>query len=79
MNKPPDQTANERTAAFIRGKLAEQRKTATDLAAHLGISRQAAARRLSGETVLNLDDCQLIGDWLGIPVNDLVQPGDSLR
>ena len=73
-----DQTANQRTAAFIRGKMAEQRKSATDLAGTLGISRQAAARRISGAVVLNLDDCQAIGDWLGIPIQQLVQPGDSL-
>jgi transcriptional regulator with XRE-family HTH domain len=77
MNKPPALTANQRTAAFIRGKLAERKLSATDLAEQLGISRQAATRRLNGETVLNLTDCQIISEWLEIPISQLVKSGDD--
>ena len=79
-NHPPPNgpyTANDRTAAFIRGKMAEQRKTATDLGARLDISRQAAGRRLSGETPLALEDLEAIAYWLGVPLRDLVQPGNG--
>lgn len=78
MNSPPKETANQRTAAFIRGKLAERKLTATDLAEQLGISRQAATRRLNAETTLDLTDCQIISEWLEIPIQKLVQPGNDL-
>ena len=70
-----EDTANERTAAFIRGKMAEQRKTATDLAEQLGLSRQAAGRRIGGGVALALDDLETIAGWLKIPIRELVQPG----
>jgi transcriptional regulator with XRE-family HTH domain len=77
-NHLPPGTANERTAAYIRGKMAEQRKTATDLAGQLGISRQAAGRRIDGTVTLSLDDCQAISEWLEIPIQNLVQPATDL-
>lgn len=79
-NHPPPNgpyTASERTAAFLRGKMAEQRKTATDLGERLGVSRQAAGRRMSGATVLALDDLETIAHWLNIPLRELVQPGNG--
>lgn len=77
-NHLPPGTANERTAAFIRGKMAEQRKTATDLAGILGISRQAAGRKIDGTVTLNLDACQIIAEWLDVPIQQLVQPATDL-
>lgn len=77
-NHPPPNgpfTANARTAAFIRGRMAEQRKTATDLGELLEISRQSASRRISGGAALVLHDLEIIAAWLHVPLRELIQPG----
>ena len=63
---------NARTAARIRGLMAEQKKSTAGLAGHLGISRQAAAKKVQGHTGLSVDDLEQIAGWLGVESKDLI-------
>lgn len=71
-HEPPGQTANQRTAARIRGKMAEQRLTFQDIGDCLGITRQAAGRRLTGETEWTVNDLEKIGRRLGTTAQELM-------
>lgn len=63
---------NQRTADVIRGKMAEQKKTTISLAETLGISRQAAGRKIGGKTAINMEDLAAIAEWLSIPPAEIV-------
>ncbi|UXE04773.1 helix-turn-helix DNA binding domain protein [Arthrobacter phage Shambre1] len=69
METPPP---NERAAAIIRGKMAEQRLSTQELSGKLGISRQAAGRRVGGKADLTVNDLFKIAGWLGCDPKDLL-------
>lgn len=77
---PPNQenpkvsSANTRAAAEIRGLMAAKRKTSKELAVTLGISQSSASRRMSGQSVLALDEVEVIADWLGVSVLRIIAP-----
>lgn len=59
-------------AAEVRAEMARQRKTGMDLAELLGCSQSSAARRMSGETPLSLNEVYAVARWLGVSVSALV-------
>ena len=75
---PPKQqerpTRNDATAAEIRALMAAKRKTTSDLAAILGVSRSTASRRLSGNITLDFQEVETIAHWLEVPYERLVTP-----
>lgn len=52
--------------------MGRQKKTITALAENLGISRQAAGRKTSGDTALTVDEVHAIAIWLGAHPVDLI-------
>lgn len=56
----------ERSASEVRAELAKQRRTATELAAVLGITPQTVGRRLSGETPFDVIELVSAAEWLGV-------------
>lgn len=71
---PPPQEGplSDRTAARIRGLMAEQKKTTQELGDALGISRQAAARKANGEVNFTVPDLEKIAAWLGKDPKELL-------
>lgn len=62
----PENTPAGRTAAFIRGQMAANRRTGRELAEVLEIGATAASRRLHGETPFSIDELGTVADWLGL-------------
>lgn len=52
--------------------MARQRRTSKELAEVLHCSQSSASRRMTGETVLDLDEIDAIVKWLGVDLEDLV-------
>lgn len=69
---PPGNTANDRAAANIRAAMASQKRTARELADHLGISRQSAGRRIGGGADLTVNECASIARWLAVPISAII-------
>lgn len=65
-------TASARVAANVRGELARQRRTQTDLSQALGRSQPYVSRRLSGRVAFGVDEVESIAGWLGVPVSTLI-------
>lgn len=63
---------NELVAAEARAEMARQRKTAAGLAARLRSSDRTAYRLLSGHRNINLDQLEVIADFIGIDPSLLV-------
>lgn len=69
---PPQEPLSDRTAARIRGLMAEQNRTSQELGDALGISRQAAARKLRGEVNFSVPDLEKIAAWLNKDPKELL-------
>ncbi|MCR4895197.1 MAG: helix-turn-helix domain-containing protein [Lachnospiraceae bacterium] len=54
--------------------------TQEDIAAEVGVSRQAVAKWESGETIPDLDKCKLLAELFGVSLDDLAnyEPEDNL-
>lgn len=52
--------------------MAAQKRTASELADHLQISRQSAGRRMGGGAELTVNECARIARWLAVPLHDIV-------
>lgn len=64
----------ERVAGEIRAEMARQRKKMTGLAQTLGISYATLHRRLANPPQsFRLDELELIADYLGITVPELLE------
>jgi transcriptional regulator with XRE-family HTH domain len=59
-------------AGEVRAEMGRQRKTGADLAQVLGVSKQAASRRLKEETEIGLDELEAIAGWLDVPFAQLL-------
>lgn len=59
--------------AAIRAEMGWRNLATRDLAAALRISPRAAARRLSGDVDISLNELSVIATWLGIAITDLVE------
>lgn len=59
-------------AGALRAELARRKLTSLDLARVLDTSQSSAARRLSGEVGLDLDELATIASWLGLPPTALL-------
>lgn len=55
----------------VRAELARQRRTILELSEGTGITLSTLRRRLDGVSALNLDELQLIADFLGIRPGEL--------
>ena len=65
-------------AANIRAELARRGLTQSDVAPHLGLTRQAVSRRLVGPTPFTLDQLYKIAELVGVPISVLIEPaGDE--
>lgn len=59
-------------AANIRAELARNRKTQSDLADHLGITRQALSQRLLGRVDFRMGEVTAAATFLGTTIATLV-------
>lgn len=64
-------------AAEIRGLMAKRRVTQEQLAAHMGVSQAAIARRLSGRVPFDVDDLDSIAKYFGVPVTSLYPAAEA--
>lgn len=64
-------------AAAVRAELARQQRTATDLAAVLGVTPHTAGRRLAGVTPFNVVEIMRIAAWLDVPTQTLLPSRDG--
>lgn len=55
-------------AAEVRAALARNRKRQRELGNLLGVSQQAASRRLSGDVTFTVEEVSAVADWLNVPV-----------
>jgi transcriptional regulator with XRE-family HTH domain len=62
----------EAVAGAVRAELARRRLTQTDLAAALGLSQQAASRRLAGKVPFDIDELSRVADLLRVRLVDLL-------
>lgn len=62
---------HETVAANTRAELARQRVRHQDVAAALGLSQQAASRRLNGEVPFDSNELPILAEMLGLEVADL--------
>ncbi|WP_425837053.1 hypothetical protein [Microbacterium sp. PA5] len=69
--------ASERIAGEIRAELARQKRTASDMAAVIGIAPHTAGRRLNGERPFNIVELAAVCRWLGVDMAGVV--AKSLR
>jgi transcriptional regulator with XRE-family HTH domain len=58
----------------VRAWMARRSLTQADLAAGLGITRQAVSLRLSGKTAWTVDDVAVVARVLNVPVTTLLHP-----
>lgn len=72
-----DNAPTLRVAANVRAELARLRKSQSDLAGHLGISRPAVSFRLSGQTPMNINELVRIAEFLGVPLDRLTDGADT--
>jgi transcriptional regulator with XRE-family HTH domain len=56
----------------VRGKLAQQLKVQTDVAAVLGLSQKAVSRRLIGTVSFSARELHVLADWLGVSPAELI-------
>ena len=66
------ETAAQRVAAEIRSLMAKRKLKGADLANFLKVHRSTAARRVSGESDLTIDEIVDIAAWLDVPVTRLI-------
>lgn len=66
---PP--THAQRVAAAVRAESARRRITQTQIAEHLGLSRMAVSRRLSGVVPFDADELGRTAELFGVPVSVL--------
>lgn len=55
-------------AAEVRAELARQRRPQRDLAEAIGLSQQAASRRLCGEVPFDIAELAKVAALLGVPI-----------
>lgn len=75
-NQAVEQRASEfvlRLADEVRGELARQRRSASDLAAELNISQHTIGRRLSGATPFNAFELVVVSAFLGLSLTALTE------
>jgi transcriptional regulator with XRE-family HTH domain len=72
-------TLTERAAAEIRAELGRQNISRTELARRMGVERMWLYHRLSGSTLLRVDDIERIAAALGVPVAQLLPAEDGAR
>lgn len=60
-------TFREEVAAAVRSLLGEQRKTVTDLASVLYISRATASERVNGGSAFTADELEKAAAWFELP------------
>lgn len=64
-----NETPAQRSAAEVRAALAREQITRSAVAKHLGHSRAAMTRRLSGEIPLNVNELAALAVLLDVPVS----------
>lgn len=67
-----NQLASQRLAGEMRAELARQKRTASDLAAALGITPHTVGRRLNGDVPFNMIELATACRWLGIDLSEFV-------
>lgn len=60
-------------SAEVRAQLARQRKSPSDLAAEIGISRATLHRRLSDDSPWPLDDAVIACAYLEVPLRSMLE------
>lgn len=65
-------------AGALRAEMAREKKSSADLASVLGCSQSSAARRMSGDTPLDLDDIAAIARWLGVAESVFFEPTEAV-
>lgn len=55
-------------AAEVRAELARQRRPQRELAEAIGLSQQAASRRLCGEVPFDIAELAKVAELLGVPI-----------
>lgn len=78
MSMTKTETPNHRAAQEIRALMAAKKKSITDLAEHLDISRSSASRRINGKAPLDLNEISYIAEWLNVPYGRIVNPPQQL-
>lgn len=75
-----EESPNQRAAAQIRAFMAARRRTSADLAVKLGVSAPTVNKKLHGDAAspFNLDEIQVIADWLGVPIAHIIDPVQGL-
>ena len=71
-----EETLSQRAARRLRGCLAENRISQTDLARVLHMPQQKVSRKVNGQTPLTLDEIQVVSDALGVPLEAVLGVGD---
>jgi transcriptional regulator with XRE-family HTH domain len=64
-------------AAEVRAELARQRRTQRDLAEAIGLSQQAASRRLCGEVPFDIAELAKVAKLLGVPIEHFLAGSES--
>lgn len=59
-------------AKLVQSEIFNQRKTIGELAQVIGVHRQTASERLYGVRPFDLNEIELIAEWLDIPVEKLI-------
>lgn len=64
----------ESVAAEVRAAIARKRYSANKLAADLGMSQSALARRLQGRVAFDVEELAAVAEKLGVTVSSLLAP-----
>jgi DNA-binding phage protein len=62
----------------IRGVVAEQHRTLTEVGERAGLTRDQMTRRMSGRTGLTLSDLCAIASALGVPLSTITERAEKL-
>lgn len=63
----------------IRGLMAEQGMTQTQLASEAGITRSSLVKKLRGEVAISVDDLDRIAWALGVQVSTILRNAERIR
>lgn len=78
MSKTSTQTSED-VAANVRAQLARQNRTRRELAAALGVDEHRIGKRVRGLVPFSVDDIVQVARFLGVTVEDLVDPSATHR
>lgn len=64
----------DRTAANVRGVMAYQGHSVSELAGQLNVTSRTARAKYDGKSEFDISELEVLAEWLGYPASELTSP-----